>query len=86
MVETNLSDKRLFEMPGIYRIQVRGVVDAKWSDWLGGMTITTRESEGSHVTDMVGKVAGQAALAGILSALYELHLPLLWVEFLRDSK
>jgi hypothetical protein len=86
MVETNLSDKRLFEMPGIYRIQVRGVVDAKWSDWLGGMTITTRESEGSHVTDMVGKVADQAALAGILSALYELHLPLLWVEFLRDSK
>jgi hypothetical protein len=86
MVETNLSDKRLFEMPGIYRIQVRGVVDAKWSDWLGGMTITTRESEGSHVTDMVGKVADQAALAGILNALYELHLPLLWVEFLRDSK
>lgn len=86
MVETNLSDKRLFEMPGIYRIQVRGVVDAKWSDWLGGMTITTRESEGSHVTDMVGKVADQAVLAGILNALYEMHLPLLRVEFLRDGE
>jgi hypothetical protein len=50
------------------------------------MTITTRESEGSHVTDMVGKVADQAVLAGILNALYEMHLPLLRVEFLRDGE
>ena len=83
---TNLTNKRFFEMPGTYRIQVRGVVDAKWSDWLGGMTITTREREGSHVTDMVGEVADQAVLAGILNALYEMHLPLLRVEFLGDSK
>ena len=86
MVGKNLSDKRLFDKPGIYRIQVRGVVDAKWSDWLGGMTITTRESEGIRVTDMVGKVTDQAALSGILTALYEMHLPLLRVEFLGDSE
>jgi hypothetical protein len=86
MSETTLSKQGPFETSGTYRIRVKGVVDARWSDWLGGMTITTRESEGSHVTDMVGKVADQAVLAGILNALYEMHLPLLRVEFLRDGE
>jgi hypothetical protein len=34
------------------------------------------------VTDLVGPVADQAALAGILNALYEMQLPILQVEFL----
>ena len=52
-------------MPGNYRIRVRGLVDPKWSDWLGGMTITTRESQSTIETDLVGRVVDQAALAGI---------------------
>ena len=71
-------------MPGNYRIRVRGLVDRNWSDWLGGMTITTRESQNASETDLVGQVADQAALAGILNALYEMHLPILRVEFLGD--
>jgi hypothetical protein len=86
MVETFLPCKSPFETSGTYRIRVRGVVDPKWSDWLGGMTITTRESESSQVTELVGKVADQAVLAGILNALYEMHLTLLRVEFLGDSE
>jgi hypothetical protein len=75
-----------FEMPGTYRIRVRGAIDPKWSDWLGGMKITNTEDLGTRLTDLVGKVADQAALAGILNALYEMHLPLLRVEFLGDSE
>ena len=86
MVETTLPGQNSFEMPGIYRIRVGGVVDPKWSDWLGGMTITTWESESNPVSELVGKMADQAALAGILNALYEMHLPLLRVEFLGDSE
>jgi hypothetical protein len=86
MVETFLPCKSPFETSGTYRIRVRGAIDPKWSDWLGGMTITTRESQGTRETDLVGKVADQAALAGILSALYEMHLPLLQVEFLGDRE
>ena len=86
MVEANFPGKSLFEMSGIYRIRVGGAIDPKWSDWLGGMTITTGESESNPVSELVGKMADQAALAGILNALYEMHLPLLRVEFLGDSE
>jgi hypothetical protein len=82
MVENELPRKNAFAMPGAYRIRVRGLVDPKWSDWLGGMSITTREDRGTRVTDLVGPVADQAALAGILNALYEMQLPILQVEFL----
>ena len=70
-------------MSGTYRIRVQGVVEARWSDWLGGMAITTQHREGGAMhTDLVGRVPDQAALAGILNALYEMHLPLLSVEHL----
>ena len=49
------------------------------------MTITTPKNQGACVTEMVGKVADQAALSGILYTLYEMHLPLLLVEFLGDN-
>jgi hypothetical protein len=84
MVENELPRKSAFAMPGNYRIRVRGLVDPKWSEWLGGMTITSRESQGTTVTDLVGQVADQTALSGILNALYEMHLPILQVEFLGD--
>jgi hypothetical protein len=84
MVENELPHKSAFTTTGTYRIRVRGVVDPKWSDWLGGMTITTRESQGTRETDLVGRLIDQAALAGILNALYEMHLPILRVEFLGD--
>lgn len=82
MVENESTHKNTFATAGTYRIRVRGVVDPKWSDWLGGMTITTWESQDTRETDLVGRVADQAALAGILNALYDMHLPILRVEFL----
>jgi len=86
MVATFSPGKSPFEASGTYRIRVRDVVDPEWSDWLGGMTITTRESQGTRVTELVGIVTDQAALAGILNALYEMHLTLLRVEFLGDTE
>ena len=83
-MEKELRCRSSFAMPGNYRIRVRGLVDRNWSDWLGGMTITTRESQSTIETDLVGRVVDQAALAGILNALYEMHLPILRVEFLGD--
>jgi hypothetical protein len=49
------------------------------------MTITTPKNQGACVTEMVGKVADQAALSSILYTFYEMHLPLLLVEFLGDN-
>ncbi len=69
------------ETPATYRIRVQGVLDASWSDRLGGMAIS-RTSTGSRapVTILVGHLTDQTALAGVLNALYNLHLPLLSVE------
>lgn len=67
--------------PAIYRIRVRGRLDDSWSDRIGGMQVTeTRGADGEAETILVGRLADQAVLAGILNALYELHLPVLSAE------
>ena len=64
--------------PAIYRIRVRGRLDAGWSDRIVGMQVTeTRGPVGKAETILVGRLAAQAALSGILNSLYELHLPVL---------
>jgi len=70
-----------FDRSGKYRIRVQGSLDERWSDRLGGMRIT-RDSE--QVTSLIGILVDQAALAGVLNTLYELHLTLLSVEYLDD--
>ena len=66
-----------------YRIRVLGELDNKWSDRLGGMSITIdRQEKQNSVTTLVGSLRDQAALAGVLGTLYELHHPVLSVECL----
>jgi hypothetical protein len=75
------------DTPATYRIRVKGYLDSGWSDRLGGLTITpASQDEVTQVTTLVGQVVDQAALAGVLSALYTLHLPLLSVEYLSDTE
>jgi hypothetical protein len=72
-----------FEKPGKYRIEVEGRLDEHWSDRLAGMRITTSGSEGeTPLTRLVGHLRDQAQLSGVLNSLYELHLPILLVEYL----
>ena len=72
--------------PAIYRIRVRGHLDPKWSERLEGMNITeVRHSEKDDQTILVGRLADQAALAGVLNTLYEQHLPVLSVDCLEEG-
>jgi len=75
------------DTPATYRIRVKGYLDSSWSDCLGGLTIS-RSHQGKEVvvTTLHGQVLDQAALAGVLSALYGLHLPILSVEYLGDVR
>ena len=60
----------------IYQITVLGHLDERWSDWFGQMTIAVeREGDGRAITTLTGTVADQAALQGMLRALYTLGLP-----------
>ena len=67
--------------PATYEIQVQGRLDESWSNWFNGMTITPEGASGdSPVTTLIGVVADQAALRGILERIWNLNLTLLSVH------
>ena len=70
-----------FDRPATYRIGVQGRIPATWCDRLEGMTITERSPEAEPpVTTLMGELADQVALAGVLNTLVELHLSVVSVE------
>jgi hypothetical protein len=72
--------------PAVYSIQVIGQLDKSWSNRLGGLTITsTILDDQQAITSLQGTLFDQAALFGVLMALYDLRLPLLSVQCLRGS-
>jgi hypothetical protein len=76
----NKSKQKLtLDRPATYQIKVPGVLDERWSDWNGGMTVSV-ESDGDDlpITTLTGTV-DQAALQGLLRRLYSLGLPLISV-------
>jgi hypothetical protein len=77
----------VFDRPGNYRIRVLGFLDESWSGRLGGLRITAGrvDDPDGPVTELFGKVRDQAALAGLLNSLYELHLTLLSVEYVKGD-
>jgi hypothetical protein len=80
MVSKLLKDAIPFDRPATYLIRVQGRIDPDWSDRLSGMTIgLIREEARPPVTTLQGELIDQAALAGVLNTLYELHLPILSV-------
>jgi hypothetical protein len=73
-----------FDNPAIYQINVQGRIDPTWADHIEGMTIRLEKVEaGPPVTTLEGELSDQAALAGVLNTLYELHLTLLLVKRLK---
>lgn len=72
-----MTDGREFDRPGIYHIRVRGYLDPKWADWFDGLTI---EPQVNDETLLIGTVADQAALHGVLAKIRDLGLPLLSVQ------
>lgn len=64
-----------------YRIRVRGRVPRLWVGRLGGMRVEDGPDPESADTVLFGHVSDQAELTGILATLYELHLPVVSVEW-----
>lgn len=83
--------KTHFSTPGCYRIEVEGILPPAWFNRLGAMEILTSAEEiisqetNNTMTILQGKVSDQADLSGILNSLYELHLPLLSVQFIGNE-
>lgn len=71
------------DQPATYCIQVVSYLDESWSARLGGLKIDPSRPEEKHaVTALSGQIIDQAALFGVLKALYDMRLPLLSVECL----
>lgn len=73
----------MFDSSAIYRIRAQGRIPAHWSDRLEGMAICLDAPANAPPTSTLeGELHDQAALAGVLQTLYEMHLPVLSVECL----
>jgi len=76
----------LLDMRSRYRILICGTLDAGWSDRLGGMTISaTRLADGAAATSLIGELADQSALVGVVNTLHDLGLSLMSVERVADT-
>lgn len=75
-----------FSEPAIYQIKVRGKLTREYSSRLSGMQINLDDNltGGVPTSTLLGWVKDQAALSGILNALYELHLSILSVKVLKE--
>lgn len=69
-----------------YQIIVQGTIDPSWANRLAGMNITERLPDNGEVeTVLVGRLADQATLSGVLNSLYELHLPVISADCLDNG-
>jgi hypothetical protein len=70
----------------VFRVCIRGMLDASWSDYFGTQSVTVEvDEEGIAVTSFITETVDQAALIGLINRLNALGLPLLAVEALPDE-
>jgi hypothetical protein len=58
----------------VYCLIVKGHLGGEWSEWFDGLTITRAANGETH---LIGPVADQTALHGVLLKIRDLGLPLL---------
>jgi hypothetical protein len=89
MSEQNLYSMRRtlkIDQQATYSIQVAGYLDENWSTRLGGLKISIDTwDDDTLITTLSGTLLDQAALFGVLKALYDMRLPLLSVECLATN-
>lgn len=74
-----------FDQPAHFRITVLGHLDDQWADYLRGMTIDNLVDKGTPVATVTGRLPDQAALLGVLNALYDGRITVLAVENLIEN-
>lgn len=71
-----------------YRITVQGRLPSSWSERLAGMRVLSAEDQGgsSQQTVLEGVLRDQSDLSNVLNSLYSLHLPILRVEQIDNTR
>jgi hypothetical protein len=75
-----------FDQPASYRITVLGHLGADWNDYLHGMKIDNQHSKETKVATVTGRLPDQAALLGVINALYDGHVTVVAVESLAETQ
>ena len=79
-----MKQKLTLYQPVTYHIEIPGVLDESWADWVDEMLVTTADNgDAQPVTTLISTV-DQAALQGLLRRLYAMGLPLISVEWIVD--
>jgi len=68
---------------GRYEIRLVGHLDARWSTWFDGLTLTHR-TDGTTI--IRGQIADQAALHGLLAKVRDTGLPLISVRCIEPDQ
>ncbi len=63
--------------PITYEIRVEGLIDGRWAEWFGGMSISYVNEVESVIT---GELQDQTALHGVLERIRDLGLNLISVR------
>jgi len=67
----------------VYQIRLEGHLDAQWTDWFFGLTVTLEENGDTLLT---GLVVDQAALFGLLKKVRDLGMPLVSINRMESGK
>jgi hypothetical protein len=67
----------------VYELRVRGVLEERWSSWFSGLDIVAEPPENSI---LIGPVADQTALHGLLAKVRDLGLPLISVRLIEEHE
>ena len=65
------------ETSACYQIRIRGQLDPSWSEWLGGLEITSYTNGDTFLT---GNLVDQSALQAVIDKLFDLNLTLMSVS------
>lgn len=63
--------------PMVYQMRIKGHLDADWTDWFEGLTITCEDNGDTLLT---GPLIDQAALHGLLKKIRDLGMQLISVN------
>ncbi len=84
MIEEEKSKGFHFKRSAIYKIVVEGELDENWSERLGLQITIEKKAREKPYSYLIGKIADQAALSGILNLLYDMHMTVISVNMLTD--
>lgn len=69
------------DTPAIFRIRVQGTPSHEWVEAMcGHIALTTAETTNGVQTEVVGEMADQAALLGLINAFYNYGYAVICVE------